>query len=263
MRLFLELARLSFQRQLAYRAAAFAGLATNFFFGLLRAAVLIALYGARQEVNGMTLQDAITFTGVSQATIAYLSIFNWYEIIRSVHTGAIASDLLKPMDFFRFWLAQDFGRAAVQVLLRGLTILALYTLFFDISFPQQPGQWAALVVAVLLSWVLSFAWRFLLNLPAFWVPNAAGIARMGFTLSWFLSGFMMPLRLLPEPFVRACYLTPFPHMVNTVIEIYLGLLTPAQAASALLNQALWAAALIGLGQAVLRRGVRRLVIQGG
>ena len=32
------------QRQLTYRAATLAGLATNFFFGLLRAAVLVALY---------------------------------------------------------------------------------------------------------------------------------------------------------------------------------------------------------------------------
>jgi ABC-2 type transport system permease protein len=42
MRLFIELAKRSFQRQLSYRAATFAGLATNFFFGMLRVAVMVA-----------------------------------------------------------------------------------------------------------------------------------------------------------------------------------------------------------------------------
>jgi hypothetical protein len=66
MRLIWEVAKLSFQRQLAYRSAHLAGLITNLFFGLLRAAVLIALYGAREEVSGLSLQMAITFTGLSQ-----------------------------------------------------------------------------------------------------------------------------------------------------------------------------------------------------
>jgi hypothetical protein len=37
MRLFWEISKLAFQRQLTYRAATLAGLATNFFFGMLRA----------------------------------------------------------------------------------------------------------------------------------------------------------------------------------------------------------------------------------
>ncbi|MEA3339773.1 MAG: hypothetical protein U9R15_07390 [Chloroflexota bacterium] len=47
MRLFYELVKLSFRLQFTYRAANLAGLATNFIFGLLRAAVLVALYDAR------------------------------------------------------------------------------------------------------------------------------------------------------------------------------------------------------------------------
>ena len=51
-RLFWALAALSFRRQLTYRAAALAGLVTNFFFGLLKAAILIALYAGRTEMAG-------------------------------------------------------------------------------------------------------------------------------------------------------------------------------------------------------------------
>ena len=141
MLLFWNLCRLSFQRQLTYRAANIAGLATNLFFGLLRAAVLVALYGARTEVTGITLQGAITYTGLTQAIIAYLSLFGWYDLMNSVTRGDIASDLLKPLNFFTFWLGQDLGRAAAALLLRGLPLMAAYALIFRISLPANPEQW--------------------------------------------------------------------------------------------------------------------------
>jgi ABC-2 type transport system permease protein len=262
-RVFWEIVRRAIQRQVTYRAATLAGLATNFFFGLLRAAVLVALYGARQQVAGMSVQDAITYTGLTQAIIAYLSFFGWYDLAQSVYSGQVGADLLKPVNLFTFWMGQDLGRALVQMLLRGLPLMAFYALAFRIATPGSAGQWLALLAALGLSWLVSYSWRFLANLAAFWSPNASGIIRLVFTVSWFLSGFMMPLRFLPGWFQTVCYLTPFPATINTVVEVYLGLLHGPALLGALAWQAAWAAALIIGGQALLRAGVRRLVILGG
>jgi ABC-2 type transport system permease protein len=263
MRLFWELVKLSFRRQLTYRVANLAGLATNFFFGLLRASVLIALYGTRQEVAGVPLPAAITYTGLTQGLIAFLSLFSWWEVMDSVYSGDVSSDLLRPMGYYTFWLAQDLGRAAASLLVRGLTVMAGYALIFGLTLPQGGGQWLALVSTLLLSLLISFSWRFLINLAAFWTPNARGVGRFGYSLSWFLSGFLMPLRFFPGWFVRLCNLTPFPSMVNTIVEIYLGVLTGSEIIRALAVQLLWVALLVGACQLVLRAGVRRLVIQGG
>lgn len=263
MRLFWELGKLSFQRQLAYRTANLAGLVTNFFFGLLRAAVLTALYGARQQVAGISLAAAVTYTGLSQASIGFLSLFSWYEVMESVYSGSISSDLLKPMSYLSFWLAQDLGRAIAALLMRGLPMMAVYALLFDIALPHSGIQWLALAVTLTLSWLVSFWWRFLVNLAAFWMPNALGVGRLAFTLSWFLSGFLMPLRFYPAWVVRLCNLTPFPSMINTIVEVYLGVLTGPAMARALLGQLLWIVILLSAARLVLRAGVHKLVIQGG
>ena len=224
-RLFRQLAKLSFQRQFSYRAANLAGLATNFFFGLLRASLMAALYRNRLEVNGISLQQAITFTGLSQAIIAYLSLFGWWDVINQIRTGDVASDLLKPINYFTFWLAQDVGRAVAHILARGLTLMLAYALFYDISLPSSFAQVAALGVSLVLGLLVSFAWRFLVNLSAFWTTDSRGIGRLAFSLSYFLSGFLMPMRFFPGWFARACSFTPFPYMVNTVMEVYLGIIT--------------------------------------
>ncbi len=263
MRLFVKLAALAFQRQLAYRAANLAGLATNFFFGLLRAYVMVALFQSRSEVGGIDLRAAVTYTGLTQAVIAYLNIFGWWEVMRAVYSGDIASDLLKPLDYFMFWLAQDVGRAVVHFLARGVTILIAYAFFFPLTWPTLPGQWVALAVSLVLSLLVGFCWRFLVNLAAFWTPDARGIGRVAFSISWFLSGFMMPLRFFPDWFVRLCRWTPFPSMVNTVIEVYLGVLRGRELWLALGQQVLWVVLLFVVIQFTLRAGVRKLVIQGG
>lgn len=263
MRTFFELTKRSFQRQLTYRAATVAGLFTNFFFGLLRAAVLVALYGQRESLAGMSVTQAITYTGITQAIIAYLFIFGWYDLMNSVNNGEVGADLLKPMNYYAFWMARDLGRAGVQLVLRGLGIMVIYALVFDIVYPTSLGQWLALAVAIILSWLVSFSWRFLVNLAAFWTPNARGVGFFAFGFSWTLSGFFLPLRFLPDWFIAMANLTPFPSMVNTVIETYLGLLSGPALIQALLIQVMWALMLMTLGQIVLQAGVRRLVIQGG
>jgi ABC-2 type transport system permease protein len=240
-----------------------AGLATNFFFGLLRAAIIVALYGDQQEVAGITLQGAIVYTGVTQAVIAYLSIFGWWDLMNSVHNGEVSADLLKPMNYFTFWMAQDLGRAAVSLLLRGLIIMVLYALVFDLTYPTSLGQWLAFSLTVILSWGVSFGFRFLVNLTAFWTPNAKGIGRFAFAFAWFFSGFLMPIRFFPDWVQQIAYLTPFPHLLNTVVEVYLGVLQGTALWLALLNQLFWIMILVVLSQLVLKSAVRRLVILGG
>ncbi len=263
MRLFFELFKRAFQRALTYRAASIAGLMTNFFFGLLRAAVIMALYGSRTDVSGISIQDAITFTGITQAILSFLNIFGSYDVMNSVSSGEIATDLLKPYSYFAFWMARDFGNAINQLLLRGLPLILTYAVFFHITLPNTLAQWLALAVALMLAWAVSFSWRFLVNLSAFWSPEARGIGRLAFGLTMFLSGFMMPLRFFPDWFVALCNLTPFPSIINTVIEVYLGVLGGPELIRALLSQAFWLVLLFVICQLVMRAGVRKLVIQGG
>ena len=109
----------------------------------------------------------------------------------------------------------------------------------------------------------SYSWRCLLNLMAFWTPDARGLMRIGFTASQFLSGFLMPMRLYPDWFAKLCSFTPFPALFNTSIEAYLGIIRGSDLWLALANQLFWFLILAALVQIVLSAGVRRLVIQGG
>ena len=115
----------------------------------------------------------------------------------------------------------------------------------------------------MLGLLVSFGWRFIVNLSAFWTPDARGVGRFAFGIAWVLSGFFMPLRFYPDWFIRFCQLTPFPAMVNTTVEVYLGLLSGTDLLLALAVQVGWVLLLALIAQLILKMGMRHLVIQGG
>ena len=263
MRLYVELAKKSFQRQVAYRAATLAGFVTNLFFGNLRAAVMIAVYGASTRLGGYSLGDAITYTGITQAMIGLVALWGWYDLVRSIKTGEVASDLSRPFDYYGFWLAQDAGRGLYQLLARGVTMMIAYALVFGISLPATIGQWLLVLVSLAGAWLLSFAWRFLISASGFWATDAVGFIRMASFTVLFPSGFLAPVSFMPDWLQTLCRLTPFPGMIDTPVQVYLGMARDLDAVGLILAQAAWAAALVGAGRLALEAGRRKVTIQGG
>lgn len=263
MRPFWSVVRLAIRQQLTYRTAIFAGLATNLFFGFLRAAVMGALYAGRGIVNQYSLSDAISFVGFSQALIAFLTMFGSMDLMQTIYTGDIAAALIRPADFHSYWMARDLGKSLVNLVGRGVLFMLIYRLFFAITLPGDWRAWAGLTAALGLAWLVSFEFRFCVSLAAFWTTDGLGINRFAMTVVNLMCGFIMPLALLPDWFSTICKYTPFPSMLNTPMDIYLGRTQGGDALLSLTVQAIWAAVLFGVAQLVMRLGFRKLVIQGG
>ncbi|MFN2302320.1 MAG: ABC-2 family transporter protein, partial [Anaerolineales bacterium] len=111
--------------------------------------------------------------------------------------------------------------------------------------------------------LISFAWRFMVNLAAFWTPNALGVGRVVFGLSWTFSGFYMPLDLFPVWLAQFSRLTPFGAGVYIPMQIFLGVVKGEDLVLSLLIQLFWILTLILIDHLILSLGVRKLVIQGG
>ena len=263
MRLYWEVTKREYRRYLTYRAAMLAGLATNLAFGVMRVAVLLAILGDRAQLEGFDKAGLITYVALTQAVIGYMSLFGWFDLMNSVHSGEISNDLLKPAGFLPLWLARDVGRAAVNFFFRGILFMLFFEIFYDLRYPGDTFTWFVLALALVNGLLISFAYRFLINITAFWTPQALGIIRFGFIISWFFTGQLMPLRLFPQWVQMIAHWTPFPHMLNSIAELYAGLLGQKEMVWMLLQQFGWITILFVVCQLALRVGTKRLIILGG
>jgi ABC-2 type transport system permease protein len=257
-----EIAKRGWRRDAAYPWATAAGMFTNTVFGFLQAYILIAVYRHRASIGGFDAADAVTYVWLAQSMIMTVYVFSWWELAWRIRDGSIATDLSRPLDPQRYWLAYDLGRAPYHFLFRGLPPFVLGALVFQLHWPS-PLDGLAFVLSLTLAVVVSFAFRFIYNTAAFWLLDFRGVVTISTTLVVFFSGMAIPIRFFPHLLREVCYALPFASIIQTPVDIWLGKREGLQLAGMLALQLAWAVALLGIGKLLLARATRKLVVQGG
>ena len=262
MRLYWEVLRRGFRRYSTYRAATLAGLFTNTVFGFLKAYILLAVYEQRDVVGGFDATDAVTFSFVTQGFFVMLGAGH-LELAERIQSGDVVTDLYRPVDLQAWWLAQDLGRIAFQVALRGCVPFLVGSLVFDLDITSDPALIAAFAVSALLGIVVSFGHRFLVTLTTFWLLDYRGTSQVATVVTMFFSGMILPIGFFPDWLEALARALPYAAMLQLPVEVLLGKHTGSDLLALLGVQVLWAVLLLAGGRVLLSAASRKLVIQGG
>jgi ABC-2 type transport system permease protein len=257
-----EIAKRGWRRYAAYPWATAAGVFTNTIFGFIQAYILLAVFRHRPQVGNYDAADAVTYVWLAQALIMTVYAFGWTELALRVRDGSIATDLSRPLDPQRYWLAFDLGRAPFHLIFRGILPFAIGAIVFRLHYPA-PLDLVAFFLSIALAVVVSFGFRFLYNSAAFWLTDIRGVVTLSLTVSLFFSGMVLPLVFFPDWLRAIAHALPFASIVQTPIDIWLGKHHGGALLGILALQLFWAVVLLGLGRLTLRLGARKLVIQGG
>ncbi|MFC8725090.1 ABC transporter permease [Streptomyces bacillaris] len=266
MRLYAVVAAGGFRRFATYRTATAAGVFTNTVFGFVLAYTYIALWDERPQLGGYDMSQALTYVWIGQALLAACAMMGGGfedELMERIRTGDIAVDLYRPADLQLWWLAGDVGRAAFQLLGRGVVPMLVGALAFDLALPGSPWIWPAFLFSVLLGIVVSFAVRFLVALSAFWLLDGAGAAQMSWLLGLFFSGMLLPLPLFPGLLGEVARLLPWSSLLQIPADVFLGKYSGWELLEAYAFQGAWAVALLLAGRLLQSVATRRVVVQGG
>ena len=77
------------------------------------------------------------------------------------------------------------------------------------------------------------------------------------------TGGLVPIWFFPDWAITLLSWTPFPAAASTPISLYVGRIPPTEILPALLQQAAWLVALVGLALLLWRKAEERVVVQGG
>ena len=124
---------------LQYRAAAFGGVVTQFFWGFMEIAAMHAFMESDPSAYPMTMEATCSYIWFQQAFIAMLSarIFDG-EILESVRSGNIAYELCRPVRIYDLWFFRSTASRLSGAGLRCLPIL-LVAVFLPKSYRLSAG----------------------------------------------------------------------------------------------------------------------------
>lgn len=263
MRGYLAVLRARFLALLQYRAAALAGMGTQLFWGLIRVMIFEAFYRSSTAAQPIPQAHVISYVWLGQA---FLGLQPWNtdrDVRDQIRTGAVAYELLRPLDLYSLWYSRAVALRCAPTLLRSIPLLVVAGLFLGLQAPASVASLSAFAAALVGAVLLSSAITVLLNVSLMWTVAGEGISQLVFSLVLVLSGMVVPLPLFPDWAQGLLRALPFSGLADTPFRLYTGHLPPAEVVPVIAHQVLWTVALVLLGRFALAVGKRRLVVQGG
>jgi len=262
-RFYLEVARTAFRRQLIYRWANLAGLLTNVFFGSIFSYVVLALFSARPHVVGYDVRDTLRYTWLVQSMVMIVLTFGWYDLMLTIRSGAVISDLSKPCDFYWYWFIREFGRSIYYIFYRGLPTYVAGMLLFGFGFPTDWRNWLIFLFSLLLGSSIGIAYRVLYNVIAFWLLEARAMGTLFVVVALFFTGSYVPIPFFPSWLLAITTWLPFNGLINIPVEILLGKVSSSTLLWELSRQILWVLLLTLIVRRIIAIAAHRVIVQGG
>ncbi len=262
---YLSLFRARFRALIRYRAAAWAGVATQLLFGAVLIATRGAFYKSALQPPPISLEQMVSYSWLVQALFA-MSPYTANpdpEARERMRDGSVAYELARPLDLYWLWYARNAANRLTPTLLRCGPIFLLGLLFLGLKPPPSLAALGAFLVALFGALLLISAWCTLITVSLLWTVSGDGIARTAPVIVMILSGQLIPLTLFPENWQTFLELQPFAGMLDAPLNLWVGKTQPDQLGSVLLHQLLWTGIFVALGRFFLSQGIKRMVLQGG
>ncbi len=224
-----------------------------------------AIYAGKAEIGGFGFAQTLTYFIVLFLLQFFIGAFNEdYLIGEDIRNGLINQFLLKPINYFGYRLSV-FAAARIVTGAFGFLALALTFPFIRhyLVIPHEGWRLALGIPAMALTALIQFSIAYCFGLLAFWFLEIQGFVILSMAVETVLGGQFFPLDLLPPAIFRALSYLPFYYQAYFPNAILTGRIGLGAALHGLAVQAVWAVVLVGLAEAVWRRGLRHHTAAGG
>ncbi len=249
----------AFIRQSRFFLANIAGLFTNTFFMLFRAAIFQALFINETLIAGCTEKYTLNYVVMVQVLIMVIPQWGSIGVSEDIRTGQIAMDLLRPINYYLMILAKRVGISSFYLLARGIPALLIGISLGFFNVTPDFYHITLGILSLLLSVWLANSIHFLVELTGFWLESPQGPKRLVSVATYFLSGAVIPIAFFPSWAKGINAWLPFQYTLNTTIEVFSG----TKPLRLLIFQAFWIFIISFICLFSLKQGEHKITLNGG
>lgn len=267
MRTYTSVWRIRFLNGLQYRTAAYAGIATQLFFGFIFIMIYVAFYNQAPEQSDLSLQQVVSYIWLQQICLSLVML--WIrdpEIFELITSGNIAYELCRPSSIYPFWYSKLLAQRVANMTLRcaPVTIIVLFLPEpYRLTIPTSLITFLAFLITLLLALLLVVAISMLIYISVFWTMSPTGSILLIAVLGEFLAGLVIPIPLMPQWMQLITYAFPFRWTVDFPFRVFNEHVQGTELIVGICNQVGWLVVMLGAGYWLMKKALRAVVIQGG
>lgn len=259
--------RIGLEERMVYRGDFALGTLMRFLPIVTQIFLWHAIFQARAEktLAGYQYEEFVAYYLLTMVARAFSSMPGLASTIaKQIRSGEIKKFLIQPIDMLGFMFL---GRMAHKVAYY-LVALGPFALVFFLCrgyFPHAPDAttWLAFGASLLMSFLLGFFLEACLGLVGFWFLEVSSLLFVYMLFSFFTSGHMFPLDMLPDFWRRIVELMPLQYLAYFPAAVFLGKIQGTALAVGLAMQAGWTLFFIVLSRVLFNLGLRRYSAYGG
>ncbi len=252
---------------LQYRAAALAGIVTQFVWGFLEIMVFKAFYEADANAFPMTLSATADYVWMQQAFLAFFATWMMEnEIFDSIVSGNISYELCRPIRIYNMWFSRSLAIRISRAVLRCFPILIVAAFLpqpYGLTAPESAMCFVLFAVTLVLGLLVTVAFCMLVYVLTFFTISPQGLRIVFTSMVEFFAGAIIPLPFFPENVKAVLELLPFASMQNAAFRIYSGSMAANEIKKAVVLQIFWLSVLVFMGSSLCRYAEKKVTVQGG
>ena len=222
-----------------------------------------ALYKGRGMVGDVDADSMLTYVVIS-SLLSVLLITNVERRIQtSVVKGTVATDMMKPVNIFGVYFAEDIGNIIALICQNVLPILIIGSLMIKVPRMADIRDLPLLIISVAESFLINWLIAALFGMIAFTAVNIDALIQVKKHLLRLLSGSIIPIWFFPPGIARVLESLPFVYIYQLPLSIYIGRGDRAQHLGQMGIQSIWLVILAGLFFYAQNRAARKVMVQGG
>jgi ABC-2 type transport system permease protein len=218
-----------------------------------------------KEIAGYSLSNFIAYyllTMVSRALSSMPGLAS--GIARQIRDGEIKKFLIQPVDMIGFLLLM---RLAHKLVYYGVAIVPFALVFYLCRsyFPGWPPAevMAAYIASLVMAFLLGFFLEATIGMLGFWFLEVSSLLFVYMLFTFFFSGHMFPLDMLPAPWDSVVRWIPLQYLAYFPAAVFLGKIQGAALIHGLWVELCWIVALMVICRITFHFGVRRYSGFGG
>ncbi|GAA3413639.1 ABC transporter permease [Paenibacillus hodogayensis] len=263
MAVLIEFAKQSFKQRFIYRMNAYMMVASSFVGLIIMMSVWKALYSGKSSVGGITYEDMIHYVILNMLVQALIRSRIGQKVGERVENGAISIDLIRPVSFKGYFLADQFGENLFSFVFTTLPAVLAAMLVWGFSVPDSALRAALFAVSLLGGIVLMNQINYMFGMLAIWLKTAYFINFITGAVISLFAGSFVPLWFYPDILHTISMMLPF-HLVGfQPIAIFLGKLSVQGAFLVIAAQAGWLVLLLAIERWMWNKAQAQLDIHGG
>ena len=180
-----------------------------------------------------------------------------WQIGEEIRMGTMSMRLLRPIHPFVALAASHAAAIPFRCVVAIPIAVILLVSSGGSSLTTEPLQLAMLVPSLVFAWLITFAIMFAIGSLSFWITKAMGLFSLYFLLFSLLSGYLMPIAILPHPIAVVAEWLPFRFMIAVPVELMTLEMSSDEVVLLIAVQLAWVVLSIGLAMFVWNRGVKR------